>query len=187
YKVDLKSFDDQHYRSLGGTLGNITDTIRMIHERGIWLEVVTLVIPGFNDREAELRDMARFLASVDRNIPWHVTAFHKDYKMDGPRNTTAADLLRAAGIGKRSGLRYIYAGNLPGRVGDLEDTHCFNCGELLIKRYGYFIEDYRLTPEGNCPSCQSHLPGRWAPRFEGQIADRPFLPRKKQQLVTILN
>src|SRR4051812_4915288 len=87
YKVDLKSFDDRHYRSLGGMLANITDTIRMVHQRGIWLEVVTLVIPGFNDSEAELRDMARFLASVSRDIPWHATAFHKDYRMTDPDAT----------------------------------------------------------------------------------------------------
>ena len=78
YKVDLKSFDDRHYRTLGTTLDNVTTSIRMIHERGIWLEVVTLVIPGFNDGEAELRSAARFIASVSRDIPWHVTGFHKD-------------------------------------------------------------------------------------------------------------
>jgi pyruvate formate lyase activating enzyme len=97
------------------------------------------------------------------------------------------DLLRAAEIGKRAGLRYIYPGNLPGMVGDGENTFCFNCGELLIKRYGYLVEDYRLTAEGCCRSCNTALPGRWADKFEGQIASHPFLPHRRSRLVTILN
>jgi pyruvate formate lyase activating enzyme len=96
-------------------------------------------------------------------------------------------LLRAADIGKKAGLRYIYAGNLPGMVGDLEDTHCHNCGEILVKRYGYFVQDYCLTPDGRCPSCSTAIPGRWAARFETQITDRPFSPRRSSGLVTILN
>jgi len=95
--------------------------------------------------------------------------------------------LRAVEIGKKAGLRYIYAGNLPGMVGDLEDTRCHNCAETLIKRHSYFIQDYRLTPEGRCPSCATLIPGRWAAKFEGQIADRPFFPRRASRLVTILN
>ena len=86
-----------------------------LHGMGIWLEIVTLLIPGFNDSDDELRGLTRFLASVSPDIPWHVTAFHKDYKMDDPDNTRPEDLLRAAEIGKQAGLRYIYAGNLPGR------------------------------------------------------------------------
>src|SRR5207248_6566408 len=81
YKIDLKSFDERHYRELGGTLENVTRSIRMVHERGIWLEVVTLVIPGFNDSADELRRAAAFLASVSPDVPWHVTAFHPDYNM----------------------------------------------------------------------------------------------------------
>ena len=187
YKVDLKSFDDRHYHELGGRIAPILDTIRRLHQMGLWIEIVTLLIPGFNDSEDELRRLAEFLAGVSPDIPWHVTAFHKDYKMDGPRDTTAGDLLRAAEIGKNAGLRYIYAGNLPGRVGELENTGCRNCGDLLIQRNGYFIEDYRLTPEGACPSCNTLVPGRWAARFGGQIADRPFLPHGNSRLVTILN
>src|SRR5437868_1248934 len=99
YKVDLKSFDDRHYRTLGCTLQSVTETIRMIHARGIWLEVVTLVIPGFNDSETELREAARFLASVSRDIPWHVTGFHRDYKMTDPPATDSRALIRAAEIG----------------------------------------------------------------------------------------
>lgn len=176
YKVDLKSFDDRHYHELGGRIGPILDTIRRLHDMGIWLEIVTLLIPGFNDSDDELRRLAEFLVSVSPEIPWHVTAFHKDYKMSDPADTRAEDLMRAAKIGKNAGLHYVYAGNLPGRVGDLENTRCCGCGSLLIRRSGYFIEEYRLTAEGACPDCGGAVPGRWAERFEGQIADRPFLP-----------
>ncbi len=176
YKVDLKSFDDRHYHELGGRMGPILDTIRRLHDMGIWLEIVTLLIPGFNDSDDELRRLAEFLVSVSPDIPWHVTAFHKDYKMSDPDDTRPEDLMHAAEIGKNAGLHYIYAGNLPGRVGDLENTRCRNCGGLLIHRYGYFIEEYRLTANGCCPDCGSAIPGRWAERFEGQIADRPFVP-----------
>ncbi len=186
YKVDLKSFDDQHYRELGGRLQPILDTIRRLYDIGIWLEIVTLLIPGFNDSDDELRRLTEFVCSVSPDIPWHVTAFHQDYKMTSPDNTSAEDLLRAAAIGRESGLRYIYPGNLPGQVGEQENTRCHQCGETLIRRHGYFIEEYRLTPEGNCPSCQTPLPGRWSRQFAGQIADRPFLPRRRTQLVKIL-
>ncbi len=119
--------------------------------------------------------MTEFLAEVSPDIPWHVTAFHQDYKMTDPPDTTAEGLLRAAEIGKQSGLRYIYPGNLPGRVGDLENTRCVSCGETLIERHGYRIRSYHLTPEGACPTCGAKLPGRFSAGFEGQIASHPFL------------
>ena len=97
---------------------------------------------------------------------------------DVARDTNSEDLLRAVEIGRQSGLRYIYAGNLPGMVGEWEDTRCPNCNETLIKRYGYLIKDYRLTPDGRCPNCATAIPGRWSARFEGQITSRPFLPRR---------
>lgn len=176
YKVDLKSFDDRHYHELGGRIGPILDTIRNLHSMGIWLEIVTLLIPGFNDSPDELKRLTEFLAGVSPMIPWHVTAFHQDYKMNDCRSTSVEDLLRAAEIGKAAGLDYVYAGNLPGRVGGLENTYCHNCSALLVQRYGYFIEDYRITPDGGCPSCGVVIPGRWAAKFEGQMADRPYLP-----------
>jgi pyruvate formate lyase activating enzyme len=177
YKVDLKSFDDRHYRQLGGRLQPILDTVRRLHELGFWLEVVTLLIPGFNDSDDELTRLAEFLAGVSPDIPWHVTAFHKDYKMTDPENTRPETLIRAAEIGKRNGLRYVYAGNLPGMVGDWENTWCPNCRELLIERYGYLITGYRLTPQGSCPSCGACIPGRWDPAFRRQITAHPFVPR----------
>ena len=173
YKVDLKSFDDRHYRQLGGRLAPILDTIRRLHALDFWVEIVTLLIPGFNDSSDEITRLTEFLAGVSPDIPWHVTAFHGDYKMTEPGNTTAEMLLAAADIGRRSGLRYVYAGNLPGQVGDLEDTRCARCGETLVARSGYAIRDYRIAPGGCCPSCAQPVPGRWSAQFDGQITSRP--------------
>jgi pyruvate formate lyase activating enzyme len=183
YKVDLKSFDDRHYRELGGRLGPILESIRRIHATGLWLEIVTLLIPGFNDSEDELTRLTEFVASVSPDIPWHVTAFHKDYKMKDPADTTPAMLLRAAAMARRAGLRYVYAGNLPGMVGDLEDTRCVRCGTVLVERHGYHIRAYRLTPEGACPTCATPLPGRWSSGFQGQITSRPFIPGTRRLTV----
>ena len=105
--------------------------------------------------------------------------------MSDPANTRAEDLARAAEIGKAAGLHFVYAGNLPGRVGELEKTHCSHCGWTLISRYGYFIEEYCLTPNGCCPKCGNIVPGRWAEKFEGQITDRPFVPSYRSNFVTI--
>jgi pyruvate formate lyase activating enzyme len=161
YKVDLKSMSDRAYRQLGGVVDNILDTVRMVHERGFWEEVVTLVVPGFNDSEGELRSAAEFIASVSKDIPWHVTAFHQDYRMTENANTTAGQLVRACEIGREAGLKFVYAGNLPGRVGRWENTYCPACGELLIERYGYRIRQMKLGPDGLCPSCQEKIPGVW--------------------------
>jgi len=180
YKVDLKSFDDRHYRQLGGRLDPILATIRALHQMGIWVEIVTLLIPGFNDAPDELERLTSFLAGVSPDIPWHVTAFHKDYRMSDPANTTPEMLMAAAAIGVKNGLRYVYAGNLPGRVGDLEDTRCHNCRKVLVERYGYLIKSYRLTPDGSCPDCGTRIPGRWGAAFGGQITDRPFLPGSRR-------
>jgi pyruvate formate lyase activating enzyme len=166
YKVDLKSMDDRHYRELGGVLQNVLDTIQGIHERGMWLEVLTLVIPGFNDSEDELRRAAAFVASVSRDVPWHVTAFHPDYKMTDRGATPASTLVHAAEIGTEEGLRYVYAGNLPGRVGKWEDTRCPECAATVIERYGFRVRKNRLV-EGACPKCRTPIAGRWNPQVEG--------------------
>ena len=176
YKVDLKSFDDRQYRRLGGRLEPILDTIRLLHETGIWLEIVTLLIRGFNDSDQELDALTGFVAGVSCDIPWHVTAFHRDYKMTETADTTAAMLARAAQIARGHGLRYVYAGNRPGEVGRLEDTACPACGAVLVERTGFAVRSYRLTPAGNCPDCGTSIPGRWHPRYEGQRASRPFRP-----------
>jgi len=161
YKVDLKSMQDKNYRKLGGVLQNTLDGIKRAHAMGLWVEIVTLTIPGFNDSNEELWEAARFIAGVSKDIPWHVTAFHKDYKMTDPANTDAKTLLRGAEIGREAGLNYVYAGNLPGQVGEYEDTFCQNCTERLIRRTGYVITDYRITGEGKCPTCQAQVPGLW--------------------------
>jgi pyruvate formate lyase activating enzyme len=120
--------------------------------------------------------MTDFVASVSPDIPWHVTAFHADYKMGDTRDTTADMLVGAADIGRRAGLRYVYAGNLPGDVGDLEDTRCAVCDRVLVARYGYLIREYHVTADGTCPSCDAPVPGRWDAAFQPQRISRPFLP-----------
>jgi pyruvate formate lyase activating enzyme len=160
YKVDLKSFQDRNYRKLGGVLKNVLDTIQRLHAMGFWLEIVTLVIPGFNDSNEELRDMARFLSGISRDIPWHVTAFHQDYKMTDPDDTPAATLLRAAELGRSEGLNFVYAGNLPSLVGSWENTYCPDCNELLVDRTGYRIRAMRIK-NGACPKCSRQIPGVW--------------------------
>jgi pyruvate formate lyase activating enzyme len=97
--------------------------------------------------------------------------------MENP-DTPVETLLRAAEIGRQAGLKFIYAGNLPGKVGELENTRCHQCGETLIERWGYFIRSYRITEEGRCPACETTVPGRWAREFDGQITSLPFVPRR---------
>jgi pyruvate formate lyase activating enzyme len=162
YKVDLKSFDDKHYRELGGTLEAVCESVRGIYERGIWLETLTLLIPGFNDSNEELKKLTAFIASISCDIPWHVTAFHPDYKMTDRGHTQAADLMRAAEIGRKAGLRYIYAGNLPGMVGNWENTYCPDCKETLIKRFSFqIVEDKLSAAQGQCIKCKKQIPGFW--------------------------
>jgi pyruvate formate lyase activating enzyme len=180
YKVDLKSFADRNYRRLGGRLQPILDGIRLIHQMGFWLEIVTLVVPGFNDSDAELRAIAEFIASVSPDIPWHVTAFHPDYRMTDTEPTPASTLLRAAQIGLEAGLRFVYAGNLPGQVGQYEHTLCPGCHRVLIERYGFRVLNYRLSADGTCPDCGTAIPGRWLTRFEGQRTAQPFVPETER-------
>jgi len=162
YKVDLKGFDDAHYRKLGGKLETVLDTIGLLVQKGFWIEVVTLVVPGWNDSDQELTAIARFLAGVSRDIPWHVTAFHPDYKMADRRRTPAESLLRAARIGQAEGLHFVYAGNLPGQTGSLENTYCPGCQALLIERTGFRVRANRVTRDGTCPNCAVRIPGVWA-------------------------
>jgi pyruvate formate lyase activating enzyme len=161
YKVDLKGFTDAHYRELGCTLQNVLDSIRRLHAMGFWVEIVTLLIPGFNDDPDEIRGLTEFVASVSADIPWHVTAFHGDYKMAATRNTTADDLMRATAIGRRAGLRYVYAGNLPGRVDDLEDTRCPSCDAAVIQRRGFRVTARALDAAGRCLACGGAIAGYW--------------------------
>lgn len=160
YKIDLKSFRQKNYQQLGGKLEHVLYTIRRLKELDIWLEIVTLVIPGFNDSDEELREIAEFLVSVSPDIPWHVTAFHQDYKMTDPENTPVETLLRAAEIGTRSGLNFVYAGNIPGGVGKYENTYCPGCKTLLIERQGFTVKK-NLVDAGACPQCRRTIAGVW--------------------------
>lgn len=164
YKVDLKTFDDKHYRELGGVMENVTSTIRALKEREFWVEIVTLVVPGFSDDPDDLKRMAEFLASVDPLMPWHMTAFHPDYKMtEGYRRTTADDLMRIVEFGKSAGLKYLYPGNLPGRVGEWENTRCHHCSATVVERVGFLVKHNRMGADGLCPDCRKPIPGIWGP------------------------
>ncbi len=161
YKIDLKTMRDKNYRKLGAPLQTILDSIKMVKSMGFWLEVVTLVIPGFNDSNEELMDAAQYIRAVSPDIPWHVTAFHPDYRMTDTGYTPATTLIRAAEIGQEAGLHYVYAGNLPGYVKNYENTYCPKCNTLLVERYGYRIPQVRVTKDGKCPKCSEIIPGIW--------------------------
>ena len=161
FKIDLKSFRQKNYQKLGGKLQNVLDTIRTLSEFGMWVEVVTLVVPDFNDSDEELSEIASFLVSVSPDIPWHVTAFHQDYKMRGPAPTTARTLMRAANIGRNAGLNFVYAGNLPGMTANLENTYCPTCHGLLIERVGFRILRNTVS-NGRCPTCDAPIAGVWS-------------------------
>jgi pyruvate formate lyase activating enzyme len=162
YKIDLKSMSAKNYRTLGGKLENVLETVQMVHEMGFWMEIVTLLVPGFNDSDEEIREAARFLAGISADVPWHLTAFHKDYKMTDPDNAEPRTLLRAAEIGREEGLHFVDCGNLPGQVGDNENTLCPSCWRPLVRRHGYTILGYELTAEGACPDCGTSIPGVWS-------------------------
>jgi pyruvate formate lyase activating enzyme len=139
---------------------------------------VTLVVPGFNDDPEELWDAARFLASISQDIPWHVTAYHPDYKMLDNHATPITTLQTAAEIGQEAGLNYVYAGNIPGRVGSLENTYCPHCQELLVSRRGFVIRDYKITAKGTCPKCGVRVAGRWTDEPESVHLGGWGLPRR---------
>jgi pyruvate formate lyase activating enzyme len=158
--VDLKSFSDRYYRKVcGATLPPVLDTIAGMRGRGIWVEVTTLLIPGRNDSEQELRAMTAWLAGVDREIPWHVSAFFPSYKMTDVPRTPASALHRAAEIGRAAGLRYVYTGNVPGDA--WENTHCPGCSRCLIRRRGFDVLENRVSG-GRCPDCATPIAGVWS-------------------------
>lgn len=160
YKVDLKTFNATNYRQLGCDIRNVLDTIQRLHALKFWVEVVTLLVPGFNDSSEELADIASFIAGVSPDVPWHITAFHPDYKMTGPPRTSPKDLDRAYIAGKDAGLHFVYAGNLPGSVGDRENTYCPSCNALLIARRGFHVLENRMNGP-KCPDCAAQIPGVW--------------------------
>jgi len=155
--VDLKFFRDESYRRISrARLQPILDAIRLYRELGVWVEVTTLVVPGLNDSEEELRGIAGFVRSVGVDVPWHVTQFYPAYKMLDRPPTPLATLRRAGEIGRQVGLRYVYEGNVPGERG--EDTCCHQCGALLIDRYGFYVRQNRIK-SGACPDCAAKIDG----------------------------
>ncbi|KRT75069.1 MAG: radical SAM protein, pyruvate formate lyase activating enzyme [Candidatus Rokubacteria bacterium CSP1-6] len=157
--VDLKSFSDRYYRKVcGATLAPVLETIRAMRELGIWVEVTTLVIPGLNDGDEELAALAGWLASVDRDMPWHVSAFFPTYRLTDVPPTPPQTLHRAAVIGRKAGLRYVYTGNVPGDP--WENTACPECGRRLLERRGFRVLDNCLAA-GRCPVCHAAIPGVW--------------------------
>ena len=154
--IDLKSMSDDFYTSVcGAHLKPVLDTIQRYHEHKIWIEITTLIIPGYNDNEDELKQIAEFIYHLDADIPWHVTGFHPTYKLTDAPSTKPSILEQAVDIGKKAGLTYIYQGNiLQG-----EDTICPSCGTLLIKRRGFTIQD-NIIKKGKCPSCQHVISGK---------------------------
>jgi len=155
--IDIKAFTDKFYKDVcGARLNPVLETIQLMKELDVWVEVTTLIIPGLNDGEQELRDIARYVKSVDPNIPWHVSQFYPTYKLlDRPR-TPVATLRRAREIGIEEGLRYVYAGNMFGEGG--ENTYCYACGSMLIERYGLELMQNRLQ-DGKCPECGTRIDG----------------------------
>lgn len=159
WKVDLKSFNADNYRkACGADLAKVLAGIRLIREAGFWLEVVTLLIPGFNDSGSEIKEMAAFVAGLSHDIPWHLTAFHPDYRMTGTPPTPPAALQRARDIALAGGLRYVYCGNIGGAAG--QNTVCPACGRELIVREGFAVIKNRLGGAGRCP-CGENIPGVW--------------------------
>lgn len=161
YKVDLKAFQQRAYSQMGGVLQNVLDTIKSLHDRGIWVEVVTLIVPGMNDSDEELMDIAKFIYSVSPDIPWHVTAYHQDYRMTGEEEFTPVfALIRAAEIGFKEGLHFVYTGNRPGQTRNYENTYCYSCGELLVERQGFRVYRNRVIKD-TCSKCGIQIAGRW--------------------------
>jgi pyruvate formate lyase activating enzyme len=157
--VDLKSFSEKFYKTVcGAKLKPVLESIQKMKTLGIWVEVTTLIIPTLNDSEEELREIARFIHSVSPEIPWHVSAFYPTYKMlDKPR-TSPEIIKHARKVGLEEGLRYVYTGNIPGEEG--ENTACFHCNNILIRRLGYHIAENNVT-EGKCPHCGTPIAGVW--------------------------
>ena len=161
YKIDLKTFSDKNYRKLGGNLTAVLDTVDRVFSAGMWTEIVTLVIPDYNDSDKELTNIAEFIASISLDIPWHVTAFHPDYKMQDRGRTPVTTLLRAREHGKQAGLKFVYSGNVPGQAENAENTYCPECDKALVTRIGFRLRNNYLQ-DGCCPKCREPIAGRWS-------------------------
>ncbi len=162
--VDLKAFNEDFYKDMcGAHLQPVLDSIRLMKEMDIWVELTTLIIPGRNDSKEELTQIARFIRDLDPNIPWHVSRFHPDYKYTDSYPTPVESLRLAYDIGKKEGLHFIYIGNI---LGESEGTECPECSNLLIRRCGFHVSDIKIQ-DAKCPFCGSSIPGVFLPsRFK---------------------
>ncbi len=157
--IDLKGFTDEFYKKVcGARLQPVLDSIKLYKEQGIWTEVTTLVIPGHNDSDQELRKIADFIRSVDESMPWHVSRFHPTYKLTDQPITPTATLKRARQIGHEAGLRFVYEGNVPGEG---EDTICPECGKTVLNRIGFNVLENKVK-SGKCGHCGAVLAGLWS-------------------------
>jgi len=174
--IDLKAFtDDFYFKLTGAHLQPVLDTLRYVHhETDTWLEITTLLIPGKNDSDDELESMTQWIAKeLGPDVPLHFSAFHPDYKMGDVPPTPSRTLTRARDIALRNGLHYVYTGNVHDTDGGT--TYCPTCDSPLVVRDWYRIEDYRLTPDGRCPHCQTKIAGH----FEPFILSRQFGNRRQ--------
>jgi pyruvate formate lyase activating enzyme len=158
FNIDIKSFKKEYYKkSLKGDLQGVLDTLKTVKKLGFWLECTTLIVPGDNDSDEELREIANFIAKeLGKDVPWHLSAFHPDYKVQDKPSTPPSTLIRAYKIAKEAGLEFVYFGNVAIKA----ITYCPRCNEELIIRNGYFIEK-NILEDGKCPTCQEKIPGVW--------------------------
>lgn len=154
--IDLKGDDDFYKKVVGARLQPVLDTITLMKESGVWVEITTLIIPDHNDSDDYLAGVAEFIRSVDPAIPWHVTQFYPTYKLVDQPRTALATLRRAREIGLKAGLKYVYEGNVPGEGG--ENTYCPSCRELLIERYGFFLRSLKMK-DSKCLKCGTTIDG----------------------------
>ena len=153
--IDLKSMNNTFYREVcGAKLQPVLDNIKLYHDLGIWIEVTTLIIPGYNDDLEELKSIAEFIRKIDAGIPWHVTGFYPSYKLNDISPTSAGTLRKAVEVGRKAGLEYVY----PGNINEGENTYCPQCGKLLVKRDG-FSTTINNVKNGDCPYCGKYIVG----------------------------
>jgi pyruvate formate lyase activating enzyme len=160
--IDIKSFSDEFYKEIcGARLKPVLEAVKYAHEKGIWIEITTLLIPGKNDSDEEIRAIAKFIAEVDKSMPWHLSAFHPTYKMLDVLRTPESTLLRAYKIGQEEGLKYVYIGNVDNE--DYESTYCPSCKKKVIERsgnIGQYVTNW-LDENSKCPYCCYKLEGVW--------------------------
>lgn len=155
--VDLKTFREDFYKKVcGAELEPVLEALKLMKKLGIWLEITTLIIPTLNDSDEELEEIARFIVALGEETPWHLSRFYPTYKLNKIPSTSLETIHRAREIGLKAGLRYVYVGNVPGDEG--ENTYCYHCGRLLIRRYGYKIKESNLE-EGRCKYCRVKIDG----------------------------